>query len=66
MFQVSSLIIATSLSLTNYKIDMSHKNMINKSPTLSQPLQTNNTLIQEQHEEIIRSMLIRSIEQETW
>lgn len=61
MFQVSSLIIATSISLTNYTIDISHKNTIYKSPTLSQPLQTNNTLIKEQHEEIIGSLLIESI-----
>jgi len=66
MFQVSSLIIITSLSLTSYKQDMSHKNTNNKSHTLSQPLQTNHKLIQEQHDEIIRSMLINSIKKETW
>lgn len=66
MFQLSSLIIATSLSLINYKQDMSHKNIVNKSPTLFQPLITNTTLIKEQHEEIIHSMLIDSIKKETW
>jgi hypothetical protein len=35
-----------------------------QSPTLAQPLQTNKTLIKEQQEEIIRSILIESINKE--
>jgi hypothetical protein len=58
----ASLLIASSLSIMN------HNSFITKdrldSPTLTQPLQTNNTLIKEQHEEIIRSILVDSIKNE--
>jgi hypothetical protein len=58
----ASLLIASSLSI------MSPDRLILQdrlqSPTLAQPLQTNKTLIKEQQEEIIRSILIESINKE--
>lgn len=60
MFKASFIVICVSLSDYHKSISTDRY----ESPTLCQPLQTNKTLIKEQNEEIIHSILEQSIKEE--